>query len=483
MNYRMIAYLLGNILRIEGVFLSVCAVLAIYFNERAALFGFVTTVVLTLVIGTAACLKEPKNKKIYGRDGLVAVALSWIVMSIFGALPFYLSGAIPSYVDCFFETVSGFTTTGASILQEIEGLPMSILFWRSFTHWVGGMGILVFMLAIMPTADERAMHLMRAEAPGPLVNKLVPKMKSTAKILYGMYFALTLIEIVLLLVGGMPLFDSVVNAFSTAGTGGFAIKNASIAAYDTAYYEYVITIFMFLFGVNFNLYYLALLRDFKSIVKNEELRYFVTIIVAAIALITWNISAYYDTLEAAFRHAAFQVMAIISTTGFATANFDVWPQLSKGILAVLMILGACGGSTGGGIKISRFIILVKTAIREIRLMVHPRSVNIVKLDDAKVDEDVIRGVSSFIIVYLLVLFGSFLLISINNFDFTTSFTAVLTCLGNVGPGFAMVGPVENYHFFSDFSKIILTLDMLIGRLEIFPMMLLFAPSVWKKGYM
>ncbi len=483
MNYRMIAYLLGNILRIEGVFLSVCALLSVYFREASALRGFLITVVLCFVIGTIATLKEPKDKKIYGRDGLVAVALAWIVMSIFGALPFYLSGAIPSYVDCFFETVSGFTTTGASILQEIEGLPMSILFWRSFTHWVGGMGILVFMLAIMPTADERAMHLMRAEAPGPLVSKLVPKMKSTAKILYGMYFALTLLEIILLFAGGMPFFDSVVNAFSTAGTGGFAIKNASIAAYDVAYYEYVITIFMFLFGVNFNLYYLLLLHDFKTIFKNEELRYFVTIIVMAIAIITWNISGQYETLEGAFRHAAFQVMAIISTTGFATANFELWPQLSKGILLVLMILGACGGSTGGGIKISRFIILAKTAVREIKRMVHPRSVSIVKLDNAKVDEDVIRGVSGFIIVYFFVLFGSFLLISIDNHDFTTTFSSVLTCLANVGPGFGMVGPVENYHFFSDFSKIILTLDMLIGRLEIFPMMLLFSPSVWKKGYM
>lgn len=483
MNYHMMAYILGNILRVEGLFLFAPALLAVYYRERKALFAFLLTIGISMLIGTIFVKAEPKNKKIYGREGFVIVALAWIIMSVFGAMPFYFSGAIPSPVNCFFETVSGFTTTGASILKKIEGLPMSILFWRSFTHWIGGMGILVFMLAVMPAVDERSMHLMRAEAPGPVVSKLVPKVKSTAKLLYSIYIVLTLLEIVMLFAGGMPLFDSIVNSFSTAGTGGFAIKNASIAAYERPYFEYVITIFMLLFSVNFNIYYLFLIKNVKNIFKSEELRYYLFIILGSIGIITANILSLYPSLESAFRHAAFQVLSVISTTGFATANYDVWPELSKTLLVILIIIGACGGSTGGGIKVSRLIILLKMAGREIRHIVHPRSVNIIKLDDHKVDEEVIRGVSGFIIVYLFITLASFLLISINNFDFTTSITAVLTCIGNVGPGLAMVGPVENYSFFSDFSKLVLCFDMLLGRLEIFPMLMLFAPSVWRRSYM
>jgi trk system potassium uptake protein TrkH len=360
---------------------------------------------------------------------------------------------------------------------------MSILFWRSFTHWIGGMGILVFMLAIMPTVDERSMHLMRAEAPGPVVSKLVPKVKSTAKLLYKMYVILSILEVMLLFLGGMPLFDSIVNTFSTAGTGGFAIKNTSIAAYENSYHEYVITIFMFLFSVNFNLYYLLFIKDVKNIFKNEELRYYFFIILGAIGMITINILSLYPTFESAFRHAAFQVLAIISTTGFATANFDIWPEFSKTVLVILMIIGACGGSTGGGIKVSRLIILLKMASREIRRIVHPRSVNIIKLDGHKVDEEVTHGVAGFIIVYLFLILGSFLLISINNYDFTTSLSSVLTCLGNVGPGLSKVGPIENYNFYSDFSKLVLCFDMLLGRLEIFPIIMIFSPSVWRRSYM
>ncbi|MBR3993439.1 MAG: TrkH family potassium uptake protein, partial [Anaerotignum sp.] len=378
MNYNMISYVLGSLLRIEGILMSIPMVLAFVYGESAAQKAFLITVVVCLALGTLIRHKEPENKSIYGREGFVVVALSWIVMSLFGALPFYLSGAINGFINCFFETVSGFTTTGASILTEIEGLPMSILFWRSFTHWIGGMGILVFMLAILPMGDERSMYLMKAEAPGPMVSKLVPKVKSTAKLLYKIYIALTVIEMVLLLLGGMPLFDSVVNSFSTAGTGGFAILNSSIAGYNNAYYEYVITIFMLLFGVNFNLYYLMILRDFKSIWKNEELRYYVVIVVACIVLITGNIYSMYPTFESAFRHAAFQVAAIVTTTGFATANFDLWPEFSKTLIFCLTILGACAGSTGGGIKVSRLIILLKLAYREIRHIVHPRSVNLIK---------------------------------------------------------------------------------------------------------
>jgi len=483
MNYNMISYVLGSLLRIEGILMSIPMVLAFVYGESAAQKAFLITVVVCLALGTLIRHKEPENKSIYGREGFVVVALSWIVMSLFGALPFYLSGAINGFINCFFETVSGFTTTGASILTEIEGLPMSILFWRSFTHWIGGMGILVFMLAILPMGDERSMYLMKAEAPGPMVSKLVPKVKSTAKLLYKIYIALTVIEMVLLLLGGMPLFDSVVNSFSTAGTGGFAILNSSIAGYNNAYYEYVITIFMLLFGVNFNLYYLMILRDFKSIWKNEELRYYVVIVVACIVLITGNIYSMYPTFESAFRHAAFQVAAIVTTTGFATANFDLWPEFSKTLIFCLTILGACAGSTGGGIKVSRLIILLKLAYREIRHIVHPRSVNLIKLDGYKVEEDVVRGVTGYIVVYVLLLLGSFILISFDNYDFTTSLTSVVTCLGNVGPGFAMVGPVENFSFFSGFSKLVLCFDMLVGRLEIFPIIMLFSPSIWKRGYM
>lgn len=483
MNYKMIAYVLGSLLRIEGLLMAIPMVLSFVYGEEPSRNAFMITILVCLVLGTLIRYREPENKSIYGREGFVVVALSWIVMSLFGAMPFYLSGAIDGVANCFFETVSGFTTTGASILTEIEGLPMSILFWRSFTHWIGGMGILVFMLAILPMGDERSMYLMKAEAPGPMVSKLVPKVKSTAKLLYKIYIALTIIEMVLLLLGGMPLFDSVVNSLSTAGTGGFAILNSSIAGYNNAYYEYVITIFMLLFGVNFNLYYLLLLRDFKSILKNEELRYYVVIVLACIVLITGNICHMYPTLESAFRHAAFQVAAIVTTTGFATANFDVWPEFSKTLIFCLTILGACAGSTGGGLKVSRLIILMKLASREIRHIIHPRSVNLIKLDGYRVEEEVIQGVTGYLVVYVLLLLGSFILISFDNYDFTTSLTSVVTCLGNVGPGFAMVGPVENFSFFSGFSKMVLCFDMLVGRLEIFPIVMLFAPSIWRKSYM
>lgn len=483
MNFKMIAYVLGSMLCIEGTLMGMPLLVSLYYEETAAIQAFLITIAVCLCLGLLLKAKEPKNKSIYSREGFVVVALSWILMSIFGAMPFYLSGSIKGIANCLFESVSGFTTTGASILSEIEGLPMSILFWRSFTHWIGGMGILVFMLAILSMGDERSMYLMKAEAPGPMVSKLVPKVKSTAKLLYKIYIILTLMEMCLLYIGGMPLFDSVVNAFSTAGTGGFAIKNTSIAAYGSAYFEYVITIFMLLFGVNFNLYYLLIIRDFRNIWKNEEFRYYVLIVVGATALITANIYKMYPTLESAFRYAAFQVAAIITTTGFVTANFELWPEFSKTLIFCLIILGACAGSTGGGLKVSRFLILLKVAAREIRHIVHPRSVNLIKLDGYKVEQDVINGVMGYIVVYLMILLGSFILISFDNYDFTTSLTSVVTCLGNVGPGFAKVGPVENFSLFSSFSKLVLCMDMLLGRLEIFPIIMLFAPSIWKKSYM
>ena len=398
-------------------------------------------------------------------------------------MPFYFSETIPSFIDSFFETVSGFTTTGASILTEIEGLPLSILFWRSFTHWIGGMGVLVFLLAIIPMGGDRSMYIMKAEAPGPLVGKLVPKVKSTAKLLYLIYVFLTIAEILFLIAGGMPLFDSIVSAFSTAGTGGYSIKNTSIAAYNSAYIEYTIAIFMMIFGINFNLFYLLLMKDFINIFKNEELRYYLGIIAVATMLITANIASMYDSIEQAFRNAFFQVTALITTTGFVTANFELWPEFSKTILIVIVMIGACGGSTGGGLKVSRLVIVLKMITQELKRMVHPRSINIIKLDGMKIEQETVDSVTSFFVIYVFLIFGSFIIISVDNFDFTTSLTAVMTCVGNVGPGLGGVGPVENFSIFSPFVKMVLCMDMLLGRLEIFPLVMLFSPAVWKKGFM
>lgn len=383
---------------------------------------------------------------------------------------------------CFFETVSGFTTTGSTILTEIEGLPKGILFWRSLTHWVGGMGVLVFVMVLTSLDEKNSMHLMRAEVPGPEADKLVPKARGTARILYGMYFALTAIEVVFLLAGGMNLFDAVTHAFSTAGTGGFSGYNASVAHFNSAYIDGVITVFMILFGINFNLYFFLLLKEFKSVFKNEELRAYLGIIAGATVVITCNIAGGYHSLLKAFRYAAFQVASVITTTGFVTADFNKWPELSKCVLLLVMVIGASAGSTGGGIKVSRLLILVKSIRRELKTMIHPKAVNIVKVNGKKVKEETMRGVYVYFIAYILILIVSVLLISINNFDFTTSFTGVLTTLNNVGPGLNLVGPVENFAKFSDFSKIVFCVDMLIGRLEIFPFLMLFSPSLWSRKF-
>ena len=483
MNYNMIIYILGNLMKVEGCIMVVPLLIAIAKTENAPMKAFIITIVILLGLGTILTSIKFKNKDIYAREGFVITALSWIVLSFFGAMPFYFSKTIPSFIDSFFETVSGFTTTGASILTVIEGLPLSILFWRSFTHWIGGMGVLVFLLAIIPMGGDRSMYIMKAEAPGPLVGKLVPKVKSTAKLLYLIYIFLTIAEMIFLIAGGMPLFDSIVSAFSTAGTGGYSIKNASIAAYNSAYIEYIIAIFMMIFGINFNLFYLLLMKDFINILKNEELKYYLGIIITATVLITLNIASMYDSIEQAFRNALFQVISLITTTGFITANFELWPEFSKTILIVIVMIGACGGSTGGGLKVSRLVIVLKMITQELKRMVHPRSINIIKLDGMKIEQETVDSVTSFFVIYVFLIFGSFIIISIDNFDFTTSLTAVMTCVGNVGPGLGGVGPVENFSIFSPFVKMVLCMDMLLGRLEIFPLVMLFSPAVWKKGFM
>lgn len=480
MNYSIIRFILGRMLRIEALVLLVPALVSMIYQEHSGLTFLLTAaflMALSLLLG-----KRPKNMVFYAKEGFVIVALAWILWSAFGALPFVLSGSIPHFVDAFFETVSGFTTTGSTILQDIEALPKGINFWRCLTHWIGGMGVLVFVMAVIPLGNKGAMFLMRAEMPGPTCDKLVPKSRGTAKILYGMYIFLSGVEVVLLLAGGMDLYNAVIHTFSTAGTGGFSSMNASVAAFDSAYIDGVITVFMLLFGVNFNLYYLLLLKNVRAVIKSEELRAYLGIVVGAIALITVNILHLYETPLRALRYAAFQVASIITTTGFVTANYELWPELSKTVILLLMIIGACAGSTGGGMKVSRILILSKTIGKEIRQILHPKSVNVVKMDGKRVPGESIHGVYVYLICYLVILCGSVLLVAVDNQDFTTNFTAVLTTLNNVGPGLARVGPIENFSHFSYFSKLILSMDMLVGRLEILPMLMLFAPQVWRKKF-
>ena len=480
MNYSIIRFILGRMLRIEGLVLLVPALVSLVYQEHSGLTFVLTSallIALSLLLG-----KRPKNMVFYAKEGFVIVALAWILWSAFGALPFVLSGSIPHFVDAFFETVSGFTTTGSTILQDIEVLPKGINFWRCLTHWIGGMGVLVFVMAVIPLGNKGAMFLMRAEMPGPTCDKLVPKSRGTAKILYCMYLFLSGVEVLLLLAGGMDLYNAVIHTFSTAGTGGFSSMNASVAAFDSAYIDGVITVFMLLFGINFNLYYLLLLKNVRAVMKSEELRAYLGIVAGAIALITLNILHLYETPLRALRYAAFQVASIITTTGFVTANYELWPELSKTVILLLMIIGACAGSTGGGMKVSRILILSKTIGKEVRQILHPKSVNVVKMDGKRVPGESIHGVYVYLICYLVILCGSVLLVSVDNQDFTTNFTAVLTTLNNVGPGLARVGPIENFSHFSYFSKLVLSMDMLVGRLEILPMLMLFAPQVWRKKF-
>ncbi|MCF2663932.1 TrkH family potassium uptake protein [Oscillibacter valericigenes] len=478
MNYQMIGYVIGRILLTEAALLVLPAVTALAYGE--SLRPFLLTALLLVAVGLIMGRKKPIRTALYARDGFAVVALAWLLMSAFGALPFVISGDIPFYVDAFFETVSGFTTTGASILTEIEPLHRGILFWRSFTHWVGGMGVLVFVMAILPMTDGHGMHLMRAEVPGPSVGKLVSRMSDTAKILYGIYLVLTVIEIVLLMAGGMPLFDSCIHAFGSAGTGGFSNRNLSVGAYDNAYFDVVIGVFMLLFGVNFNLYYFLLIKRFKDVFHSEELRAYLGIVAAAVIAIAVDILHIYGSVGKSLRYAFFQVSSIITTTGFATADFNSWPTFSKGILVVLMFVGACAGSTGGGVKVARVVILVKSSLADMRKMLHPNAIATVRFEGKPLTERSVRGVHVFISVYVLVFAVSFLLLTLEGFDLITTFTALAACINNIGPGLEVVGPMGNYAQFSPWAKLLLSFNMLVGRLEIFPMLLLCAPSIWKR---
>ena len=471
----MIGFVIGRILWTEAALLLLPALVTLLYGEPA--LPFLGPILLLLIAGLPF-RKKPKQTSLYARDGFAVVALAWVLMSAFGALPFLISGYIPSFVDAFFETVSGFTTTGASILTDVEGMSRGLLFWRSFTHWVGGMGVLVFLLAIVPLAGGRSVHIMRAESPGPVVGKLVPKVRDTAMILYGIYITMTVVLIALLLLGGMPLYDSAVHAFGTAGTGGFGIWGDSIAHYDSAYIDVVLSIGMVLFGVNFNIYYLLLMGKVKSILRSEELRWYLGIIAGATLLIAWNTLSRWGGILQSLRYAFFQVASVITTTGFATADFNLWPELSRMLLLVLMLVGACAGSTGGGMKVSRLIIMLKSAKREISRMLHPRSVYTLQFEGKPLEDQTIHNVFTYFFILVFLVIASVLLVSLDNMDFDSTFSAVLACINNIGPGLGIVGPMGSYAALSPLSKLVLILDMLLGRLEIFPMLMLFAPSVW-----
>ena len=479
MNGAMIVYILGQVLRIEGLLLLPSFFVGLIYKEQQGWFYFLMAAIC-LAVGTLITLKKPKNTTIYLKEGCVSTALCWIVLSAFGAMPFVLTGEIPSFTDAMFETVSGFTTTGSSILTDVEAMSNSSLFWRSFTHWIGGMGVLVFLLAVLPMAGGSQFNLMKAESPGPSVGKLVPKVGATARILYIIYFGLTVLEIVFLLLGGMPIFDSITHSFGTAGTGGFGIKGDSIASYSP-YLQWVITIFMILFGVNFNAYYFLLFGQLKKAFGMEEVRWYFIIILASTGIIFATLLGTYAPFEA-LTHAAFQVGTIITTTGFATADFDQWSSLAKTVLVLLMFIGACAGSTGGGIKVSRILVLFKSTFREIGSYIHPRSVSRIKVEGRPVEHEAVRSINVYLTTYMVIFALSILLISIEGKDVVTSFTAVAATINNIGPGLNIVGPTGNFSSFNLFSKWVLIFDMLAGRLELFPMLILFHPTIWKQAF-
>ena len=477
----MIAYILGWIMKLEGLFMLIPVLVALIYREHNGVW-FAIVAVCALVFGAVVTHKKPESNVFYMREGCIATAMSWFIMSVIGCLPFFLSGEIPSFTDALFETVSGFTTTGSTILSDVESLSHCMLFWRSFTHWIGGMGVLVFVLVVTSLDRKNSMHLMRAEVPGPEKDKLVPKAMSTARILYGMYLTLTVIEMVFLVIGGMNLFDSMIFSLGSAGTGGFSNYADSVAHFNSAYIDGVITVFCALFGVNFALFYFMILGDFKSILKNEELRTYILLIAGATAAIMLNIHSLYPTIGKSFRYAVFQVVTVITTTGYSTADFAQWPMFSKAVLMMLTVIGACASSTGGGIKVSRLLVGIKCVKREIVQLAHPKSVGIIRIGGKKVSSDVLRTIYVYFIAYVGILIGSVVLVSLDNFDFETTFSAVLTTLGNVGPGMAQVGPMGNFAGFSPLSKLILCFDMLAGRLEIFPFLVLFTAPAWRRKF-
>lgn len=480
MNYKMVLKTVGRLLWAEAAFLCLPLFVSLYYKENLFLV-YLIVIGLLLGVGALTNLINPQKRTIYAREGFVIVSLSWILLSFFGSLPFVFSQEISSLIDAFFETVSGFTTTGATILTNIESMPKSLLFWRAFTHWIGGMGILMFVLAFLPQKDMQSMHIMRAEVPGPSVGKLVSKTTVTARILYIIYTVFTVAQIIALLCCKMPLFDSVTTAFATAGTGGFSVKNASIAAYNSLPIEIVCTFFMLLFGINFNLFYLIIVKQFRRAFKSEELWTYIGIIVISISIITINILPLANSVGNALRQAGFQVVSIITTTGFITADYNNWPVLSQFILVFLMFIGACSGSTGGGLKVGRIIILFKSGIKELKRAINPRKVQSLRLDNAALDKGTTSATCIYFVIYMMVIAVSILLVSLNSLDFSTTFSSVVTCINNVGPGLSLVGPVENFNSLSDLTKLVLATDMLIGRLEVLPMIILFIPSTWKKS--
>ena len=477
MNYRLILQTIGKILLIEAL-LMVFPLVVNFIYQEENLFAFALTISISMVVGTLLMMVKPKNKSMFIREGFVIVGLAWIVMSLFGALPFTLSGEIPHYIDALFETISGFTTTGASILNDVEAMSKSMLFWRSFTHWIGGMGVLVFVLAILPNSEGQNIYLLKAESTGPQVGKLVSKVRFTARILYIIYFGITLLEVVLLLLGKNSLFDSIVMSFGTAGTGGFGIYADSVGGFNI-YSQVVIAVFMMIFGINFNLYYLAIVGKVKQAIKSEELRWYLGIILMSTIMITINLMVNLNqTFGIALKDAYFQVSSILTTTGFATVDFNLWPTFSKIILITIMFIGGCAGSTGGGVKVSRIVILFKSLKREIQKLLHPNSVSPVKMEGELVESNVVKGVTVYFAFIIVLLFLGTLLVSFDGLDFTSTFTGVIACINNIGPGLNLVGPMGNFDCFSYFSKIVLSILMLVGRLEVYPILILFLPKTW-----
>lgn len=479
MNTKVVLKLNGYILIFDALAMILPMLVALFYKESAGL-AFLPAMLISLAVGIPLVFLKPRNKSLYAREALATVAIAWIIMSIVGSLPFFFSREIPNLIDCIFETASGFTTTGATILRDVESLSRCMLFWRSFTQWIGGMGVLIFVMALAPLAGGNNMQLIRAESAGPQVEKILPKANLNSLLLYGIYIGLTILQIIFLLIGKMPFFDAVTTAFATAGTGGFAVKNTGLAEYST-YIQVVVTVFLIIFSINFNMYFLVVARRFKAVLKNEELRVFFLVVLVAIACITLNNFGMFDNFRQALHHNSFTVASIISTAGFATVDFNLWPEFSKAILLCLMFIGACAGSTGGGIKISRILILFKSLKREFVSMIHPKSVKMIKLNDKKIDDEAIKHINAYIICFAAIYALSFLLISLDGFGFETNVTAVMATLNNIGPGFAHIGPTGNFADFSILSKIVFIVNMICGRLELFPIMIILLPQAWRRS--